>query len=193
MIICKKGHWQSSYLHEAWWKLLLYEKLLIYLYVTSWYGHQRVDVKGATLLSSVQWWMKKGWSQVTVVVSAFQSLWCFDTDGRVAGRTSGPYSPITLIPRSSLPDPRGNQLTQVHLERWPLNSSSSYLCVTCYIYARLLFYCIIWESHYVTSAFNALTVLVGHQKDHPVCKNWVMRCWCGYLCPGNGPLNGCLA
>jgi len=27
----------------------------------------------------------------------------------------------------------------------------------------------------------ALTLLVGHQEDHPACKNWAMRCWCGYL------------
>jgi len=24
-------------------------------------------------------------------------------------------------------------------------------------------------------------VLVGRQEDYPACKNWVMRCWCGYL------------
>jgi len=30
-------------------------------------------------------------------------------------------------------------------------------------------------------AFNALTKLVGHREEHAVCKNWVMRCWCGYL------------
>ena len=30
-------------------------------------------------------------------------------------------------------------------------------------------------------AFGALTLLVGRQKEHPACKNWVMRCWCGYL------------
>ena len=31
------------------------------------------------------------------------------------------------------------------------------------------------------SAFSALTLLVGCQEEHPACKNWVMRCWCGYL------------
>ena len=30
-------------------------------------------------------------------------------------------------------------------------------------------------------AFSALTLLVEQQKEHPTCKNWVMRCWCGYL------------
>jgi len=30
-------------------------------------------------------------------------------------------------------------------------------------------------------AFSALTLLVGRQEEHPVCNNWVMRCWCGYL------------
>ena len=30
-------------------------------------------------------------------------------------------------------------------------------------------------------AFSALTLLAGRQEEHPACKNWVMRCWCGYL------------
>ena len=30
-------------------------------------------------------------------------------------------------------------------------------------------------------ASSALTLLVGLQQEHPVCKNCVMRCWCGYL------------
>jgi len=31
------------------------------------------------------------------------------------------------------------------------------------------------------SAFSALRLLVGRHEEHPVCKNWVMRCWCGCL------------
>ena len=30
-------------------------------------------------------------------------------------------------------------------------------------------------------AFIALTLLVGRQEGHPACKNWVVRCWRGYL------------
>jgi len=30
-------------------------------------------------------------------------------------------------------------------------------------------------------AFSALTLLVGRQEGHPACKNWVVRCWRGYL------------
>jgi len=30
-------------------------------------------------------------------------------------------------------------------------------------------------------AFSALTLLVGRQEGHPACKNWVLRCWRGYL------------
>jgi len=30
-------------------------------------------------------------------------------------------------------------------------------------------------------AFNALTLLVWHQEEHPACKNGVIRCWHGYL------------
>ena len=33
----------------------------------------------------------------------------------------------------------------------------------------------------VFMSFSALTLLVGQQAEHPACKNWVMRCWCGYL------------
>jgi len=29
--------------------------------------------------------------------------------------------------------------------------------------------------------FNALTLLVGHQEEHPACKNRVIMCWHGYL------------
>ena len=28
-------------------------------------------------------------------------------------------------------------------------------------------------------AFSALTLLVGQQEGHPVCKKWVVRCWRG--------------
>ena len=38
----------------------------------------------------------------------------------------------------------------------------------------------IFLMHYILS-FKALTVSVGRQEEHPACKNWVMRCWCGYL------------
>ena len=37
-------------------------------------------------------------------------------------------------------------------------------------------------SEYCKFAFSALTLLVGRQEGHPACKkNWVVRCWRGYL------------
>jgi len=36
------------------------------------------------------------------------------------------------------------------------------------------------KTHY-SSTSSALTLLVGCQEEHPACKNWVMRRWCGYL------------
>jgi len=33
----------------------------------------------------------------------------------------------------------------------------------------------------IFTIFSALTLLVGCQEEHPACKTWVMRCWCGYL------------
>jgi len=37
------------------------------------------------------------------------------------------------------------------------------------------------STHEDDSACSAPTLLVGHQEEHPACKNWVMRCWCGHL------------
>jgi len=34
---------------------------------------------------------------------------------------------------------------------------------------------------FLRSAFNALTLLVGWQEGHLVCKNWVVGCWHGYV------------
>ena len=64
---------------------------------------------------------------------ALYSLQCFDTDGWVTGRTSGRWSHFLLIPRGSVHGWMGGggglewyRLTQVYLEKWPLNGSSSY-------------------------------------------------------------------
>ena len=42
-----------------------------------------------------------------------------------------------------------------------------------------------WDDIYLTTtcilAFTALTLLVGRQEGHSACKNWVVRCWRGYL------------
>ena len=40
---------------------------------------------------------------------------------------------------------------------------------------------IAYDAKFLPFAFSGLTVLVGRQEEHPACKNWVMRCWCGYL------------
>ena len=34
---------------------------------------------------------------------------------------------------------------------------------------------------FVNATFSALTLLVGHEEEHPACKYSVVRCWCGYL------------
>jgi len=33
----------------------------------------------------------------------------------------------------------------------------------------------------VKHAFRAFMLLVGWQEGHLACKNWVVKCWCGYL------------
>jgi len=30
-------------------------------------------------------------------------------------------------------------------------------------------------------SFSALMLLIGRQKGHSACKNWVVKHWCGYL------------
>ena len=37
--------------------------------------------------------------------------------------------------------------------------------------------CALFGSHFCLECFDT----VGCQEEHPACKNWVMRCWCGYL------------
>ena len=37
------------------------------------------------------------------------------------------------------------------------------------------------HTEFILFAFSALTLLVGHQEEHPACKKWAMRCWCGNL------------
>ena len=41
---------------------------------------------------------------------------------------------------------------------------------------------VLFARYCTTRAFSALTLLVGRQEGHPACKkNWVVRCWRGYL------------
>ena len=57
---------------------------------------------------------------------------------------------------------------------------------------------LVWRTLYISAKFESpvhqyctstilavvpsvLWQLTGYQEEHPVCKNWVMRCWCGYL------------
>ena len=44
-----------------------------------------------------------------------------------------------------------------------------------------VFSCNIHQPLVLWIAFSALTLLVGHQEEHPACKNWMMSCWHGYL------------
>ena len=52
------------------------------------------------------------------------------------------------------------------------------------LHARLRYLVVNWNITPVctdVSAISALTLLVGRQEGHPACKNWVVRCWHGYL------------
>ena len=35
--------------------------------------------------------------------------------------------------------------------------------------------------NYTLVAFSVLMLLARCHKEHPACKHWVIRCWCGYL------------
>ena len=35
--------------------------------------------------------------------------------------------------------------------------------------------------YFVWQCFQCFDTVGWHQQEHPACKNWVMRCWCGYL------------
>ena len=60
------------------------------------------------------------------------------------------------------------RLTQVVLEKRPLNGCSVVVVTVC-----------LMDRKYI--AFSALSLLVGHLKEHVAFKNWVIRCWSGYL------------
>jgi len=50
------------------------------------------------------------------------------------------------------------------------------------VVVMLSHFTILWPPPSVLQVvFSALTLLVGCQEEHLACKNWVMRCWCGYL------------
>jgi len=53
-----------------------------------------------------------------------------------------------------------------------------HLNIICKHYSNEWFLCI---ADMNSCAFSALTLLVGRQKGHPACKNWVVGCWRGYL------------
>ena len=58
------------------------------------------------------------------------------------------------------------------------NSNRPVICSQCHRFARAVISVTI---SYFEFAFSALTLLVGRQEGHPARKNWVVRCWCGYL------------
>ena len=69
---------------------------------------------------------RKDEARPLIKVRALCSLQCFDTDGWVEGRIPGPWNPVLLMPRRSLPehvekeDARANWLTQVRYKKRPL-------------------------------------------------------------------------
>jgi len=78
-----------------------------------------------------------------------------------------------------------NVMVQIFLHYWPIVVARGQAAFLDNIYMQ-------WKSSSVIIcqslcdaviivAFSALTLLVGHQKEHLACKNWAMRCWCGYL------------
>jgi len=62
------------------------------------------------------------------------------------------------------------------------------MSLVCYVLLYVVALCVkmryvilcIKQLFIIRNAFSALTLLAGHQEEHPACKNGVMRCWCGY-------------
>jgi len=66
-------------------------------------------------------------------------------------------------------------LTSIGSVQW-----CSLVCQLCQMSLALC--CCIFVSYCdLLLAFSGLILLVGHREEHPACKNWVMRCWHGYL------------
>jgi len=63
-------------------------------------------------------------------------------------------------------------------EVWPCNSENVHWDADLLVHPVYTQFC---SSTYCLIAFSSLTLLVGCQEDQLACKNWVMRCWHGYL------------
>ena len=74
---------------------------------------------------------------------------------------------------------------------WTMYAQQQCICMSDY-FTLSTCYCLLWcrwptDTNicvYLCSieiAFSALRLLAGRQEEHPACKNWVLRCWCGYL------------
>ena len=104
-------------------------------------------------------------------------------------------------------------MQNVHVPLFPAPPCSFTGCILHFTMAISTFvgYCQLFKFSFrcfcVIDAFSALTLFVEHQEEPPVCKDWVLRCWCGYLCgvrcrlfamvqlmphthPFNGPFSG---
>ena len=69
-------------------------------------------------------------------------------------------------------------------QKLPEQDTIACMCTMQYYAAETVVNIVLYIFNYLFQyiyAFNALTLLDGHQEEHPTCKNWLMRCWCGYL------------
>jgi len=73
---------------------------------------------------------------------------------------------ITSLLRRRLPITN----SMVNRRAWLLLASTCVLIIVSTVQAKIMF---------TFSHFSALTLLAGRPEEHPVCKHWVMTCWCG--------------
>jgi len=104
-------------------------------------------------------WQVTVWCRVRAKVTVWRSSTGFTSPVHWSGCR---WSLVTLRPAP----PRSTTLS-----RWKEHQK----------YSRTWSDCISVVVVVVVNAFSALILLVGRQEEHSVCKNWVTRCWCGYL------------
>ena len=110
-------------------------------------------------------------THAAVLSHAYLSVWC----GRLALLLNLEWMCLTADDRSKASAAAAT--TSPLMSSDAAASDTSDLSITlCHVHSWSIL-----VSVSVKDAFSAMTLLIGRQEGHPACKNWVVRCWRGYL------------
>jgi len=122
-----------------------------------------VDIAAVQFLSWHSWWR---------VIAASDSSQVNNSTGHTSGHSYSSVMIATLVLVGGLLD---------FVHSMCLGGWASVVCTSCNRPPARDQYYLIQQYWQYGIAFSALTLLIGHQEEHPACKKWVMRYWHDYL------------